>query len=139
MFRLLRQIIDLLCELRIGPGIFQCAARGLEFIKFQVRLQLRFLNLANLPEKIPFRKADFPDALKQLVKIVAAPGLFQSLVVERETFHNVFAQSLCRPDAELRAAMRFYAIANGDDCFEIVMLRLIGFSVGGSYPEFPDN
>ncbi len=43
------------------------------------------------------------------------------------------------PDAELDAAMGFYAVADGNDDIEGVVLDLVGFAVGGSYPEIPDN
>jgi len=41
--------------------------------------------------------------------------------------------------AELRAAGAADAVADGEDGVEVVVLGVIGFAVGGSYPEFPDN
>ena len=41
--------------------------------------------------------------------------------------------------AELRTAHRFDPVAHRNNHFKIVELRLVRFSIGGSYPEFPDN
>jgi len=88
------------------------------------------VDVLDLLVKILFRRPDFPDAGQQLVKISAA--LFQPFIVQREPLHDEFPQPLRRPDAELRAAQRFYPVANGDDHVEIVVNRLVGFPVVGS-------
>jgi hypothetical protein len=65
--------------------------------------------------------------------------LLEPLVVHRETFHDVFAQPLRGPDAELSAALGLHPVANGNDDIEVVVGSFVVFAIGGSYPEFPDN
>ena len=55
------------------------------------------------------------------------------------SFVNHILQPLCGPDAKLGTAMGCDAVADGGDDVEVVLLRLISLSVGGSYQEFPDN
>ena len=92
-----------------------------------------------MPVKTPLRKANFPDALKQLVKVIAAATLFQPVIIKRETLYNILAQPLRRPNAKLRAPMRLHAVADRDDCFQPVVIYLIGFSIGGSCCKICNN
>ena len=43
------------------------------------------------------------------------------------------------PDTETGGHVAFDPVADGDDDVQIVVLRVVGFAIGGSYPEFPDN
>lgn len=83
--------------------------------------------------------ADLADALEELVEVVPMLGIFEALVVHDEAFGDEFAQVGIGPAAELCAARRLYAEADGEDRFEIVVGNVVGFAVGGSCPEIPDN
>ena len=84
----------------------------------------RGVNLQHLAPESLFRRPDVPDARQQLIKIIAAPGLLEPLIVHRETLDDILPQPLCGPDAELRAAMRLYAVADGDDDVQVIELDL---------------
>ena len=71
----------------------------------------------------PFRGADVPDALEQLVEIIVLPvagRIFQPLVVQRESLDDVFPQPLRGPLAELRAPVRFHPVTDGNDDIQVV-------------------
>lgn len=116
---------------------------GLEetFCHFRTRVVIHtgLINIANLPVKIPLGKPDFPDALQKFIKIIAASAFFQSLVVQRKAFDNIFPQPLGRPNSKLRASVRFYAVANSDYGFQIIIINPVGFSVGGSCCKICNN
>ena len=76
---------------------------------------------------------------QQLFEVVAAARLLEPIIVEGKALDYELAQPLCCPDAELRATMGFYTVADRDDDLKVVVLRVIDFSIIGSYPEFPDN
>ncbi len=87
----------------------------------------------------PFRKADFADALLQLVEIVHRLARLHPFVVQRETLDEVFTQHLRCPDTELRALMRFYTVADRNNYVEVIVVRIVAFAVGGSCSEIPNN
>ena len=66
-------------------------------------------------------------------------GIFQALVVQGETFDDVFAQPLRGPDAEAGGDAGFDAVADGDDGIEIVKFRRVFLAVGGSSKEILYN
>ena len=68
-----------------------------------------------------FRGADFADAGKQLIEVIPAAGVFEALVVHDEAFDEIFAQVGGGPLAELRAAWRPDAVADGEDEVEVVV------------------
>jgi len=80
----------------------------------------------------------FPD---QFIKVVAG-SFFSAFVIHDKPLDDILAQALCRPDAELRAAMGFDAVANRDDDVEVIEINVacnLRFSFGLNYPEFPDS
>jgi len=76
----------------------------------------------------------FPPGAKITRTVIAFLARFH-----REAFHDILPQPLRSPDAELGASLRFHPVAHRDDHIEVVVSRVIGFPIGGSYPEFPDN
>lgn len=98
--------------------------------------------LARVRGVLPFADADVADTLQQFIEVggYARPRwVLEPLVVEHEALHDVFPQPLCGPNAELRASLRLHPVADGENGIQVVVLRFIGFPVGGSYPEFPEN
>jgi len=65
--------------------------------------------------------------------------VFQPLAVEGVALGQMLAQGAGGPLAKAGALDRLDPIADRDDDVEVVVLRLVGFAIGGSYPEFPDN
>ncbi len=60
-------------------------------------------------------------------------------VVHGKALDDVFTQPMGCPDAKLCATVGLHSVADGDDDIEVVVLRVIGFTIIGSYPEIPDN
>src|SRR5690606_32924966 len=75
------------------------------------------------PEDL-LRRPDVADAREQLVEVVPAAGTLEPFVVEGEALDDVLAQPLGRPDAELGAAVRPHAVADGDDDVEVEVVDL---------------
>jgi len=50
----------------------------------------------------------------------------EPLVIQGESLDDVFPQPLRRPDAELRAPVRFHMVAHGDDHIQVVVLDVAG-------------
>jgi len=48
---------------------------------------------------------DVPDTRQEFIKVVAATGMFQKVVVHGKAFDKVLAQYMCGPDAELSSAI----------------------------------
>jgi hypothetical protein len=67
-----------------------------------------------------------------MAEVVAAPGLFETLVIQGEPLDDIFPQSLRGPDAKLGAAVRFHPVAHGYDDVEVEVVCPIAFPVGGS-------
>ena len=109
------------------------------FFGFRVVVDARRINVLDLLVEDPFRKADFADALLQLVEIVHRLARLHPFVVQREALDEVLAQHLRRPDAELRALVRFHAVADRNNHVEIIVVRVVAFAVGGSCSEIPNN
>jgi hypothetical protein len=57
---------------------------------------------------------------------------FQPPCIDRVPFHQMIAQYLRGPDAELRAPLRIDAVANRDNGVEVVVFDVVGFPVCGS-------
>lgn len=66
-------------------------------------------------------------------------ALLQAFFVQGVALHEMLAQGLGRPLAELHAAPRFDAVADGDDDVEVVVIHLVGFAIGGSCCIFCNN
>ena len=69
-------------------------------------------------------------------------ALLQAFFVQGVALHEMLAQGLGRPLAELHAAPRFDAVADGDDDVEVVVLKFavyLAFSFLANDPEFPDS
>ncbi len=62
-----------------------------------------------------------------------------SRAVDGEPTRNVIAKGLCRPLTELGRHLGVDSVADGENGVEVVVICLIYLSIGGSYPEFPDN
>src|SRR5690606_41136659 len=71
------------------------------------------VDLEDLAPEHLLRRPDVADAGEQLVEVVPATGSLEPLVVEGEALDDVLAQALGRPDAELGAAVRLHAVADG--------------------------
>ena len=76
-----------------------------------------------------FAGADVADALQQFFKVVGSGDgadrrIFQALVVYGKAFLQVFAEGARRPLAELGSSAGTYAVANGDDHWQGVVLDL---------------
>jgi hypothetical protein len=85
-------------------------------------------NLAHPQIHPPLAGADVAYALQQLAKAVRHHGVahrrvLQPLVVQREALHQVLAQPLGGPAAELGAARRAHPVAHGQDGVEAVELH----------------
>lgn len=106
---------------------------------FRVVVDARRVDVLDLLVEHPFRKADFADALLQFVEIVHRLARLHPFVVQCEALDEVFAQHLRRPDAELRALVRFHAVADRNNHVEVVVVRVVAFAVGGSCSEIPNN
>jgi len=91
------------------------------------------INFEHLAPKHLLRRADIPDAGQQFIKVIAPTRLLEAFVVQRKSFNDIFPQSLGGPNAELRAPMGFYAIANGDNDIEVKVAGSIVFAISGSY------
>ena len=86
-----------------------------------------------------FRGADLTNALKQFVEVVPAAGILEPLVVHDKALDDQLTEPGVGPAAELGASGRLDAESDGDDRLEVVVGHVIGFPVGGSCPEIPDN
>lgn len=51
----------------------------------------------------------------------------------------MFAEDAGGPLAEAHASLGFDALDHGNDDIVVVVSRVVGFPIGGSYPEFPDS
>ena len=73
--------------------------------------------------------ADVADAFEEFVEVIGDAGagrVLEALVVHGEAFDEVFAETCGGPLAELRAARCSYAVADGEDGGEAVVLNLAG-------------
>ncbi len=91
------------------------------------------INFEHLPPKNLFRRADIPYASEQFIKVIAATHLLETLIIQRKPVDDIFSQPLSGPNAELRAAMGFDELANGDNDIEVKMVGSIVFAISGSY------
>ena len=67
---------------------------------------------------------DVLDAAQQLIEIVEGQvWVLQALVVEHESFDDVFAQALGGPNTKLGGNARLDAVAHRDDGVEVVVLE----------------
>ena len=98
----------------------------------RIVVRARGVNIQHLAPERFLRRPDVADALQQFVKVSPATRLLQPLVIHREALHDVFPQPLRGSDAELRAALGFHAVADGDDDIQIVVLRGVDLAIGGS-------
>ena len=83
--------------------------------------------------------AFFADAREEFVEIVPAAGILEAFVVHDEALDDEFAKAGIGPATELGATGRFDAEAHGEGGLKIVVGDVVGFAVGGSCPEIPDN
>lgn len=100
-------------------------------------------NFANALVGPRLARADVADARKQLIEIVGDPvGALEPLVIHREALDQVFAEPGRGPLTELRAPMRFDAVADGENGSEGVVLdfpRHLSGPLRSNYPEFSDG
>ena len=87
------------------------------------------IDFQNLAVEDFFRGADVPDACQEFIKVVAAAGSFQEVVVHGKTFDKVLAQYLRGPDAELDSTVRIDSVADTDDYIEVVVCHIIVFAI----------
>ena len=85
--------------------------------KKKLQIQQRFVNEDIFLQHIPlpdmgttapedlFRGSNITNAGQQFVEIIAASSLLKPLIIQCESFDNVFTQSLCGPDTELCASV----------------------------------
>jgi hypothetical protein len=76
-----------------------------------------------------FAGADIADAFEQFVEVVrngrtGHGRILQPLVVHGETLDDILLQALRRPDAETGGNQAFYAVADGNDHVQIVVIKL---------------
>jgi hypothetical protein len=74
----------------------------------------------------PLGRADLPDALEQLVEVVAmtwSGRILEPLVVHGEALHQVLAEQCRRPLPELRASVASDAEADSEDRVEVVVTQ----------------
>lgn len=75
-----------------------------------------------------FACPDFTDAGEEFVEVIGQlVAAFQAVVVECETFHDIFAQSLGSPLPETGGDRRFDSVADGDDHIQIVVIQRMRF------------
>ena len=60
-------------------------------------------------------RADVANPSEESIKVRIVGVLFEAFVVEQEALHQELAQLAGRPDAELCAAVGFYAVADGNN------------------------
>ena len=81
----------------------------------------------------PFRRADAPDALEQLVEVVRmalARRIREPLVVHGETLHQVLCQPRRGPLPELRPSMASHAVPDGEDGGQAVVAQAARYFAG---------
>ena len=84
----------------------------------------RRVDVEHLLVETPLGGPDVPDALEELVEVVAlAPSrrVLEPLVVHGEALHQVLAQTLRGPLSELRASVAADAVADGENDREAVV------------------
>ncbi len=112
------------------PGDFRTITRNLARDGVAVHPRV---NVRDLLVKPPLRGADVLNPPHQLLEIVERQvGILQPLIVEDETFHDVFPQPLWGSDAEAGGRRAFHPVADGDDGIEIVESGRVVLAVGGS-------
>ena len=78
------------------------------------------INFKHLPIEDLFGSTDVTNAFEQLLKVPAATEILQPIVIHGKAFFQIFLQDAGCPDAKLNAALRFHAVAHGDDDVEVV-------------------
>jgi len=104
-------------------------------------------DLAHPQVHAPFAGTYVADAFKQFIEVVGDAGTFdrgilQPLVVHGESLHQVLAQALRCPLAELGTAGRPHPVAHGQDGLQTVVVQCpadLAIPLGLNYPEFPDS
>ena len=104
-----------------------------------LELQFRFVHgllVGNLPgvlEDVPSTEAQEVVQLGQPVPHIHGLAVERLDLGEFQIGHDdVFPQALGGPDAELRVALGFHPVADGNDDIEIVVGGLVDFSIIGS-------
>ena len=64
---------------------------------------------------------------------------FQALHVHGPTLEGELLDDRRGPLPELHGALGIDLVADGDDGGEVVVTRVVGLAVGGSYPKISDN
>lgn len=67
------------------------------------------------------------------------PSFFQALVIHHEALHSEGFDDGRGPLAELHRTFGIDLVADGNDGGEAVVLGVVAFAVGGSYPKISDN
>lgn len=97
------------------------------------------VDVLDLLVKETLREAYLAYSVEKLLEVVVRRAGLQAFVVQSKAFDEVFAQSLCRPDAEMRALLGLYTVAYGDYYVEVVVVHLVCFSVTGSCCKICNN
>jgi len=95
--------------------------------------------VAHLLVEALLRRPYLADTGEEFVEVVPAAGAFQALVVHDEAFDDQLAKLAIGPATELGATGRFDPEPDSQNGFQIVVGHVVGFAVGGSCPEIPDN
>jgi hypothetical protein len=87
-------------------------------------------------------QANLANALELLLEVAFRQDgatAFQALIVHRVALDGELLNDGRRPLAELQGAFGIHLVAHGDDGREVVVLGVVAFAVGSSYPKFSDN
>ena len=100
------------------------------------------VDVGNFLVELALAQADFPDALELFLEVFFTENgavVFQTLVIHRKALDGEGLDDAGGPLAELDGAFRVHLVADGDDGGEVVVLGVVGFTVGGSYSKISNN
>jgi hypothetical protein len=92
-------------------------------VRVRVVVDARRVEIEHLAPEDLLGGTNVANAGEQLVEVVAAAGLLETLVVQDEFFDEVLPEPLGGPDAKLRAAVGTDAIAHREDHVQVVVLE----------------
>lgn len=98
-------------------------------------------DIAHFPIKDLFAASNVANAVEQFVEIIA-PGLLQSMVVQRKAFNDLLPKPLRSPLPEMCANVGLNAITDGEYNVEVVMFEITvntPFALNLNCSEFPNS
>lgn len=102
----------------------------------------RGVDVGDLLVELALRDADLADTLQLLLEIpIGNDGTtrLDALIVHHVGLDRELLDDARGPLAELYRPLGIDLVTHRDDGGQVVVLGVVAFAVGGSYPEFPDN